>query len=880
MAMANQDEATMEISPRFGRRSMKSWLQRKLQVRWIGLQKNLEQAPLIPFLMAAAVGICLCQTGSWSILWSILLWVGCLLSFLIALIKCWSWSRLALGGVILTSFASLHSVYLNDLSHDRSFQLATSQWSPVVLEGIVQGVPRWRPDVQQYEDRGVQRGEDAKWQTLFDLRMTQVRDRTEWKSAEGLLTVSVEGNLRDILAGDRLRIYGVWQRIPSPTNPGQFDLAAHYRRKGQFVRVRIENPEQVRHLEGTQQWRLDRWMGTILEQGDRALHRSVILGQSNLASALVLGQKDQVEWELQESLLATGTMHMLAISGLHVDMVAISLMTLALLLHLPRKLTLLLISLTIIGYGVLCGGQPPVVRAVILVVAICIAKWNGRTTHSLNLLALAGLILLAYRTTNLFDVGTQLSFLAVAMLSVLSMNRLIPERDADPIQQLLYESYPAWKRWCIDVGYRSWEILRTSTWIWMITTPLILSTFHVISPIAIVLNLVLWIPLFVALLSGLMVVLFAGWLPPMEWLGGIACGSSLWLSEKCIDYAAEFSFGHAWLPAPPLSWTLGFYGLLLVLSLVLGFGKSKRVVVGTLLIAWCCAGVLPSWLELDGRKSEQTAENAKLKMTVIDVGHGTSILLDFPNGETWLYDAGRMGDSDRSFQNIAAVLWHENLCRIDGIFLSHADADHYNAIEGIAKRFRPQRFATTEQVLSHSSEKLRETLRQLRRHTSTWDTWAEGGTMELADSKIVSLHPPPRGVPGSDNANSLCLSIEYGGRCILLTGDLEAPGTQSLLRHPSRDVDVLLAPHHGSLSQTPKPLLDWCRPKIVAISGGPRSNRPKVIEAYADEDRLVLLTQRSGALRIEIDSNGMMETFHWTDQGWESQPIPANSVAR
>ncbi len=848
------------------KQAINSWLHE----RWELWRRAFLDYPILVYFGLAVFGVLVQQALR---IPTTLLFGAALLLFLGELLRSWHgrFGRLGLLGwlSITTLFAALHGARLDQIDSDPSRSMATDAWSPVVFEAVVDNVPRWRPDVLQFESRELGQPADDKWQTILEVQLRSVRDGQNWRDARGRLLVTVDGSLRKLLPGDRLRVFAQWQRIPHPSNPGQVDLATLYQRRGHSLRARCEEARQVEFIEVEQPWRLDRLMARLLERGDRAIHRHVILSQGKLASALVLGQRDQVEWELQEALLATGTMHMLAISGLHVEMVAISVVSFALLVHFPRRATIVITGLIVVCYGILCGGQPPVLRAVILVVLVCIARWNGRPTNSLNLLALAGLILLAVRTTSLFDIGTQLSFLAVAMLAMLSMHTEVSVQKRDPLAQVLYESQPFWRRLVTDSFAFGWELVKTSTWVWAVTTPLVLSAFHVVSPVAILLNILLWLPLLIALLSGLGIVMIGTWVPWVGAILGFVCGLCLWGIEKSIDFCEFLPLGHAWLPAPSFAWTMVFYVGLIAAWSVLGFAKSRRWLTLIALGIWVVIGLLPIWFGPKGKfPLAAFSKEQPLRVTLIDVGHGTSVLIQTPYDESWLYDAGRMGDGQRSFQVIAGVLWHENISRLDGIFLSHADSDHYNAIPGISKRFAPGYFHSTSQVMSHSSPGLRMALTQLQRRGVELNIWAEGGAMEVDGVQFQAIHPPQFGIEGNDNANSLCLVLRYAGRTILLPGDLESPGTERLLNQTPIKVDLLMAPHHGSISQDPRRLLDWCQPDAVAISGGPRASNPKVLEAYQAPDRKVLLTHRDGAIRFEVDRSGRQRIMHWRDGKW------------
>jgi len=258
-----------------------------------------------------------------------------------------------------------------------------------------------------------------------------------------------------------------------------------------------------------------------------------------------------------------------------------------------------------------------------------------------------------------------------------------------------------------------------------------------------------------------------------------------------------------------------------------------------------------------------------MSLTFINVGHGTSILIESPDHETWMYDAGRLGDHERSYQVVVEALWAMNKSKIDGLVLSHADSDHYNAIEGLSKRFKVTKIVSTSQVFLHSSPLLRKILAATQRRGIKRVTWKKGSSHSGLGWSMLALHPPEQGVTGTDNANSLCLMIEFAGRRILLPGDLEPPGMQMLVSQSPTKADVLMAPHHGSLNSKSDTLLKWCDPETIVISGSSRAVSPRVLESFANENREVFVTARDHAIRIEIDKDGGIVKKHWVVDRWK-----------
>jgi competence protein ComEC len=133
-------------------------------------------------------------------------------------------------------------------------------------------------------------------------------------------------------------------------------------------------------------------------------------------------------------------------------------------------------------------------------------------------------------------------------------------------------------------------------------------------------------------------------------------------------------------------------------------------------------------------------------------------------------------------------------------------------------------------------------------------------------TNIEVLHPPPKGVYGSDNANSIVLLIEHEGRRILLTGDLESPGLDDVLAEEPLDCDVVLAPHHGSPRSNPGRFADWSRPEHVVISGRRGLGDAATIESVKNSFRLrgaeVFHTAEDGCIRVEASRLGVSVSTH------------------
>jgi competence protein ComEC len=258
------------------------------------------------------------------------------------------------------------------------------------------------------------------------------------------------------------------------------------------------------------------------------------------------------------------------------------------------------------------------------------------------------------------------------------------------------------------------------------------------------------------------------------------------------------------------------------------------------------------------------AEKPELRTTFISVGHGCSALIELPGGKTVLYDAGQLGSPLAGTQAIAAVLWSKQISHLDAVIVSHADIDHYNALPGLIDRFSIGTVYVSPVMFDGESLALDALRTKIdAAHIPVAEIFA-GDKLHTGDaSSIKVLHPPRRGIIGSDNANSIVLVVEHGGRRLLLTGDLESPGLDDMLAEEPLDVDIALAPHHGSVRSRPADFAQWCTPEYVVISGGHSFDSAAAQHAFAAAGAAVLHTAQSGAIEIRVTPNDV-QAIPWT----------------
>jgi competence protein ComEC len=390
--------------------------------------------------------------------------------------------------------------------------------------------------------------------------------------------------------------------------------------------------------------------------------------------------------------------------------------------------------------------------------------------------------------------------------------------------------------------------------IWLVIAPLVMNRFHLVSPVAVLLGPLLAAPVGIAMAAGFGI-LALGWLaPPLADALGWVCDGCLQFLQYAVEGARSWPGSYFWVAGPGPWWLIGLYALLGGWLFAPRWRPGLRW-SGALLAGWVAVGFSAALL--------RPRDTSELTCTFLSVGHGAAVVVELPGGQTLLYDAGRLGSPTRAARAVSGFLWSRGITHLDAVVISHADADHYNAVPALLRQFtvgvvyvspvmfweRSGALAALEVAIADAGVPLRA-------------TWGGDRLRTQGEAQVEVLHPPQRGVLGSDNANSIVLSIESHGRRVLLTGDLESPGLDDLLAEEPLDCDVVLAPHHGSVFSDPPQFAAWSSPTWAIVSGGPQDRLDLMAGAYEARGARVLHTALRGAVQVKIAARDLsVETW-------------------
>ncbi len=691
--------------------------------------------------------------------------------------------------------------------------------------------------------------------TLFLLQTKALMRGDEIIRTRGLLRVLISGDATGQMSwGDRIQLTGQID-LPEPArNPGEVDFARHMQRCGMSAMAFANHPAAVMMIQPANHSNPKCWLNTFRQQTVNLLRDNLDATNRATAEALLLGNRGHLTPDVERDYIVSGTMHLLAISGLHVGILFVFLVRLQNLILVSRTRSLLLAGLVCVFYAFLTDLRPSVLRSTVFILLYILGQSLYRDISMGSLIGATAILLIVFDPSIAFDIGAWLSFLAVGALGWVSDNQSTPEdREAPPDaitwQDWLRQQQTEWGAW-LKLNYH--RMLAIS----VLTAPIVATQFHVVSLVGMVVNILL-IPLTTITLICGYVAVFGGMLvPPLESIITAPFDWMLSALQYGVSLSADVRTGFVTIPDLPFWFTPVYYGLL-ALSVAARHSMMRRCFRIGLLI----------FVIIVFRTITQLPAHEGLTCSVLSVGHGNAVVVQTPDNRVLLFDAGAMHRGERTADTVCRFLWNRGYCMIDAIVISHPDLDHYNAVASLLDRLPVGQVLLTHEFVRTQSPAVQRVLDELAGLRLPVAILGSHDSMDCEDLGISFLKADTK--PDSelsDNEASVAAILEYRNRRICLPGDLEGAGQANLLPKLPK-CDVLMSPHHGSPNSNVPALAAAVEPEHVIVSS--RNDRSKKHLAKVFGSASILHTSNTGCVTIQVSPDGSLhvEGFRGSSDG-------------
>ena len=571
--------------------------------------------------------------------------------------------------------------------------------------------------------------------------------------------------------GDELRLYGELSAPRKVLNPGEFDYGNFLGQKNIGALFQTIGKKSVRVVRVGSGFLPARMLAESRRNLAALIEKLYVASEAAIMKALVLGLRSDVAPEVRDQFMKTGTIHLLAISGLNITMIAGTFYLIFLFSGLGYRSTAFLTILIVTVYVGLAGAGIPVQRAGYGSVLVLLGVLIGRPANLLNALCFAFFVLLLWNPKSLWNIGFQLSF-----LSVFSLMLVLP----------LLSRFSAWT---LSLG--------SSLAVLFGTFPIVLYHFNIFSPVSILANLVA-IPIFdAALFSALLVLIVSGvpllnifFVKGSSWILGIGL---LW-----VKYLSTWRWGYWFLERPSLVRLAAYY---LCVAMILFFHKKvfrgNRLLMAGLVCCWISFSV--SFFVGPGKRG--------FELTMFASGRSQIVFMHFSNEARWLLNTGRNFPSDQGEWLIAPFLRDRGVQRLEGILLTDLSKKHTGGLVSVLRDF-PVRFLLYPVTALLGPDEFYKNLRKLGRKAKAFE---QGDEVSMGEEKIRMVAQSPKGA---------ALRVESGPWRILLISRWDAGLFKELLRgsKDASEIHAVFLPAAGPV--IPDEFQDWLervRPQLVVL---------------------------------------------------------------
>ncbi len=645
---------------------------------------------------------------------------------------------------------------------------------------------------------------------------------------------------KKVNAGNKIFLTGTYQKGRDRRNPGEFDYDKYLKQNGITGLFVSYDTDSIKILSSEKSF-FKSLLFTVRKSIDKIIHDLHNQQTAGLLRGLLLADRSEIDFETKNEFINSGVVHILAVSGLHVGYVLVIFIFIFGRFGIYLRSTLTILGL--LGFMFLTGVPPSVFRATLMTVVIIFAFLSNRTTNIINSISIAAFIILLTNPNEIYNPGFQLSFSAVLAIGILHPY----------FKKIIYELRLE-QKWIENILL----FIGVSLSAQIGTLPFTLAYFSKLSIIALFANLfvipavgviigIAFITVFVGLFLYSIAIYFAA---ANDLISG-------WMISF-IKYTGSLDFSFLWIRNYTLYDAIIFYaGLGLILLVIQKTDKLYLKI--SLPIVLIFSMIIYSTFD-----NKEILEKNKLNIFMVDVGQGDAFLIQFPNGNTALIDAGEANPFiDNGERVIIPLLDYLGIKKIDYGFISHLDLDHYGGFISLIYNDRISEIFRPRPDSNKKSLRLEKYLKDRKVKSKSYDNYS----FDVGNAKIYFLNDPNSYSYKSFSSNnkSGVIKIVFGKTSFLFVGDCEHPAEYFLATNfrEMLDSDVLKVGHHGSKTGSSLAFLNLVTPKISLVSAGIKNkfNHPakSVIYSLQKLNSKIYRTDEMGAVLLQSDGKNIKQ---------------------
>lgn len=635
-----------------------------------------------------------------------------------------------------------------------------------------------------------------------------------------LINIKMSQDIPSIKYGDSLYIEGEFKQPEEARNYKGYNYKQYLKTKKIIGTVELEKAKILKSSNGSfihniQKYIKDTINGTLTDE------------EGNLLLAILLGDKDKLSEDIQESFKTSNLSHMLAVSGAHVSYIILGLTYVLQNSIIGKKNEKIVCIIFLLFFMAITNFTPSVTRACIMAVLTLFSGIIYRKSDVYTNISVAALITLIFNPYSLLDLGFQLSY--GGTIGIIIFIKRIQEKKSNSKV----------------INYIK-QMALVSIYANIIIIPIMMYHFNTVSFTFIISNIMASPILGIIVITGFLFIIASITVKPLTRLIAIFIKPILSILIKISQICSKLPFSNILVVTPYMFNVISYYAIILYCI------KSKKNNKCKIIICLLIVLILINFIIYIFPQ--------KLRIFFIDVGQGDSTLIITPDKKTVLIDGGGSDSFDVGKKVLLPYLLDRRILKIDYVLISHFDTDHATGVAQILGKIDVSSIILTRQL--EENDIYRHILSIAKEKKIKLIYVKEGDVLKIGGIKISIIHPENKLMINNPmNNNSIVCKVEYNSFSMLLTGDIEMEAEELILRkNINLKADVLKVAHHGSKTSTTGEFLKAINPKVALIGVGKNNNfghpSNEVIQRLKENGTRIYRTDENGEISITVNKKG------------------------
>lgn len=639
-----------------------------------------------------------------------------------------------------------------------------------------------------------------------------------------LINIKMSQDIPSIKYGDLLYIEGEFKQPEEARNYKGYNYKQYLKTKKIIGTVELEKVKILKSSNGSfihniQKYIRDTINGTLTDE------------EGNLLLAILLGDKDKLSEDIQESFKTSNLSHMLAVSGAHVSYIILGLTYVLQNSIIGKKNGKIVCIIFLLAFMAITNFTPSVTRACIMAILTLFSSIIYRKSDVYTNISVAALITLIFNPYSLLDLGFQLSY--GGTIGIIIFIKRIQEKKSNSKV----------------INYIK-QMALVSIYANIIIIPIMMYHFNTVSFTFIISNIMPSPILGIIVITGFLFIIASITVKPLTRLIAIFIKPILSILIKISQICSKLPFSNILVVTPYMFNVISYYAIILYCI------KSKKNNKCKIIICLLIVLILINFIIYIFPQ--------KLRIFFIDVGQGDSTLIITPDKKTVLVDGGGSDSFDVGEKVLLPYLLDRRILKVDYVLISHFDTDHCGGILTIMEKVKVKNIIISEQA-EHSENYERFKKLMIHKKIRLIEV-KKGDKIKIGRySEFKILFPTSRLLSeNSLNNNSIVAQFNYNNFKMLFTGDIEKLAEQQILKTEKAEIraDILKVAHHGSKTSSIPEFIKAVRPKIALIGVGKNNTfghpNQQTIKNLENIKCRIYRTDLQGEIIIKIDQKGRM----------------------